>query len=132
MNKNNTILINEEVADVVKDYVRSIEGTSYEKYDIDTYVPFTFPKGMVLQSHPGEGTRDDARVKSKAYLYEDEVNGIKRYFIARVVRYTDMDEQKVHPELRLVFIRYSDGFKHDEYSFLLPNDHFESLLNGKF
>ena len=101
-----------------------------EKAHASSTVPFIFPKGMVLVE--GDGTRNDKNIISNEYVYTDNVNGIKRLFKAREVRYKNMDTLGLHPQLRGIYITYSDGFKIETHECFLMIGFFNDLINNRF
>jgi hypothetical protein len=113
-------------------YKKSINETEFEDMELVTYVPFLFPKQMKLDDSPYGGTREDIGLKSEAYIFEDDINGIRRFFKARVIRYSSMDVQAVHNDLRVVCITYTHGFEVKDHTYLMTADHFYSLLNRTF
>lgn len=113
-------------------YMKSINETEFEDMELVTYVPFLFPKQMKLDDSPDGGTREDIGLKSEAYIFEDDINGIRRFFKARVIRYSSMDAQAVHNDLRVVCITYTHGFEVKVHEYLMTADHFYGLLNRTF
>lgn len=115
------ILTGDGYAPILKEYIKSMIGTKYESFDLDTCVPFVLPKGLKMDVSP-EATRKSDDFESVGYIYEDEVNGIKRYFKPRLCRYADMEA--LHADLRILHISYCHGFKHEYFKSLISIEYF--------
>lgn len=97
---------------------------------VSTYMPFVFPKG-IKHIPDDEGTRDEKTIKSNVYAYEDEVNGLKRWFRAREVRYKQMDDEGLESNLRVVYINYFNCFEMVSHEFLTTIELFDMMLEDK-